>query len=288
MALRRKGQLDEAIACFHKALTLDPKLANAHIGLGHALSGKGQVNEAIACFRQGLALDPKNAQVHLSLGLALHGQGRYAEARDATARTLELLPDKHPLRALASQQLQTCERWVKLEARLPRLLTGEDKPASAGECLDVVTLCGHQRRYAAVARFSAEAFAAEPKLADDMQAGHRHKAACFAALAAAGQGEDAGKLGDQERARLRQQALDWLRADLALSTKWTATSPANAPFLQQMLKHWQQDRTLAGLRDEAALARLPADEQKAFAQLWADVAALLKNAETPAPKETKP
>jgi len=45
------------------------------------------------------------------------------------------------------------------------------------------------------------------------------------------------------------------------------------------LDHWQKDSDLAGIRDAAALAKLPAEEQKAFTQLWADVAALLKKAE---------
>ena len=38
-------------------------------------------------------------------------------------------------------------------------------------------------------------------------------------------------------------------------------------------------RDLAGIRDKAALAKLPAEEQKAFTRLWSDVAALLKRAE---------
>ena len=38
------------------------------------------------------------------------------------------------------------------------------------------------------------------------------------------------------------------------------------------MNHWQQDTDLAGIRDKAALAKLPAEEQKAFTQLWADVA----------------
>jgi len=45
------------------------------------------------------------------------------------------------------------------------------------------------------------------------------------------------------------------------------------------LKRWQWDRDLAGIRDKAALAKLPAEEQKAFTRLWSDVAALLKRAE---------
>jgi hypothetical protein len=42
----------------------------------------------------------------------------------------------------------------------------------------------------------------------------------------------------------------------------------------------------AGIRDAAALARLPAEEQKTFAQFWADVAALLKKAESPREQAT--
>ena len=45
------------------------------------------------------------------------------------------------------------------------------------------------------------------------------------------------------------------------------------------MSHWQQDTDLAGIRDAAALARLPSQEQKACTQLWADVAALLKKAQ---------
>ena len=99
-------------------------------------------------------------------------------------------------------------------------------------------------------------------------------------MAAAGQGEDTGKLDDKERARLRQQARAWLRADLALFTRQLETSqPADRGAVQQMVKHWQQDTDLAGLRDATPLTRLPAEEKQACIQLWADVAALLKKAE---------
>jgi hypothetical protein len=57
--------------------------------------------------------------------------------------------------------------------------------------------------------------------------------------------------------------------------------------VQRILTHWQGDSNLAGVRDQAALEKLLPDEQKAFTQLWVDVAALLKRAETPAGKEGK-
>jgi hypothetical protein len=52
--------------------------------------------------------------------------------------------------------------------------------------------------------------------------------------------------------------------------------PADRPAVQQALRHWQMDTDLAGIRDPAALTKLPAEECAACERLWADVAALLK------------
>ena len=238
--------MDEAIACYHKAIALDPKYAKAHYNLGYALQGKGQVDEAIACYQKAIALDPK-----------------YAAARTGLARA---------------------ERLAARD-KLPAFQNGSYTPASNAERLGLAGWCQIEKLNHTATRLYAAAFAADPKLADDLEAGHRYNAACYAALAAAGQGEDAAKLDDKDKARLRQQALDWLRADLALRTRQLESGqPADRTAAQQALRHWQKDTDLAGLRDAAALARLPSDEQKACSQLWADVAALLKKAELPTPK----
>ena len=239
-----KGQLDEAIACFRKAIELDPKNATAHANLGIALKGKGQVDEAIACYKKAIELDPKSA----------------------VARTL-----------LANAQLMAA-----VQDKLPAFLKGQFQPTTSDERLGLADWCEIKKLHHAAAGLYAAAFAADPKLADDLKAGHRYDAACSASLAAAGQGEDAAKLDDAERTRLRKQALEWLRADLALRTKQLETGkPADRAEVQQTMRHWQQDTDLAGIRDAAALAKLPADEQKACTQLWADVAALLKKANAP-------
>src|SRR5262249_59870885 len=101
--------------------------------------------------------------------------------------------------------------------------------------------------------------------------------ACAAALAAAGKGEDARDLTAEQRTKLRKQALDWLRADLAA---WTKVAEGGQPqalaVVQRTLTHWQGDADLASLRDKEALAKLPQTERAAFTKLWADVDALLK------------
>ena len=138
----------------------------------------------------------------------------------------------------------------------------------------------NRKHFVVATRLWAEALDADPVLADDFRAAHRYNAACAAALAAAGQGEDATKLDDKERVRLRKQALDWLRADLTLRTKQLESgSLTDRAAAQQALRHWQKDPDLAGIRDQEALAKLPAEERATCAKLWADVAALLKTAE---------
>jgi hypothetical protein len=132
-----------------------------------------------------------------------------------------------------------------------------------------------KRRYAAAARFYAAAFAARPALSDDLQAGHRYAAACCAARAGCGRGQDQPPPDDKERARLRRQALDWLGADLTLWAKLAADKPPARPQARETLQHWQKDPDLAGLRDPEALARLPEAERAACRELWARVGAVL-------------
>jgi tetratricopeptide (TPR) repeat protein len=281
-ALAAKGELDGAIACYEKALALDPKLAKAQTNLGNALKAKGDLDRAIACYEKALALDPKLALAHGALGQALLGQGRFTEARDSTRRCLQLLPPRHPLRARTSQILSLCERLLVLEAQVPALLQGKTQPASTAERLEYAGLCYYKKLYTAAVRLYAAAFTADPKLADNPAAGHRYNAACCAALAGAGQGNDAGQLDARERHHWRQQALDWLRQDLGLWGKLleAGTTQARAA-VQQRLRHWQRNPNLAGVRDAAWLVNLPDKELQACRQLWADVDALLKRAGEP-------
>jgi tetratricopeptide (TPR) repeat protein len=70
-ALWAKGDLDGAIACYHRALDLAPKRASVHYNLGVALQAKHDLDGAIACYHRALDLDPKLAGAHYNLGNAL-------------------------------------------------------------------------------------------------------------------------------------------------------------------------------------------------------------------------
>ena len=173
--------------------------AAVHANLGIALQGKGQVDEAIACYKKGIELDPKLA----------------------VARTL-----------LANAQLMAA-----VQDKLLVFLKGQFQPTTNDERLGLVNWCENKKLHYAATSLYAAAFAADPKLGDDLKAGHRYAAARSASLAAAGQGEDAAKLDNAERTRLRKQALEWLRADLALRTKQLETGkPADRAEVQQTVR----------------------------------------------------
>jgi hypothetical protein len=180
----------------------------------------------------------------------------------------------------SGQWVREAERLVALDRKLAAVLKDQGQPADAAECLAFAQLCQQYKKLPrAAARFYADAFA-EPKLTADPLSAYRYNAARAATLAAAGQGEDAIKLADEERTRLRQQALDWLKADLAAWTKVLDKGPPQArQVVAQALQHWQKDPDLASLRDKAALDKLPAAERDAWQRLWADVDALLKRAQ---------
>ena len=88
-----RGQVDEAIAHYRKALEIKPDYAEAHNNLGNALAGRGQVDEAIAHYRKALEIKPDYAEAHYNLGNALAGRGQVDEAIAHYRKALEIKPD---------------------------------------------------------------------------------------------------------------------------------------------------------------------------------------------------
>src|SRR5262249_17904089 len=129
--------------------------------------------------------------------------------------------------------------------------------------------------YASAARLYREAIAARPDLVASPGNGLRYNAACAAALAGCGAGEDAAKLTDAERAGLRKQARDWLRADL---DAWRRLPDQARPAVAKTMQHWLRDPDFNGVRGPDALAKLPEAERKDWQELWADVADTLARA----------
>jgi serine/threonine protein kinase/Flp pilus assembly protein TadD len=284
-ALTSQGQRAEAEAAYRQVIKLKPGNAEACYNLGNVLRDLRRRDEAIEMYRQAIALRPDIPEAHCNLGLELQRQGHFSEAAAELRTGHELGSKRKEWPYSSAEWLREAEQWVAAEAKLPSALAGTIPPGDAGEWLTLAKLCHHhKKRYADAARFYACAFAAEPKLAEEHN-GHRYNAACAAAVGAC---SDVG-LDDAQRARLRRQALDWLAADLAAWAE-LADNPADRPKVRQAMQHWQKDSDFAGVRGDAALARLPEAERDAWQKLWAEVADLLKRTDEPtaAAKPTTP
>jgi tetratricopeptide (TPR) repeat protein len=279
----RGPALNEAIAYYWKAYYCEPDWTPARNPLRIPPQDEARLKEAIDHYRQAIRLDPQFALAHGALGQALLARREFAEAEAETRRCLDLLPEgQKDLRANLESQLLRCQHLRALERRLPAVVQGTDEPAT-GDCLDLAELCFVKNHFATAGRLYARGLAGTPHLAEDLRAGRRFNAACAAALAGAGQGDDASGLGERERAELRNQARDWLQLDLAAwAQKVDSGTEADRIQAQKSLAPWRIDPDLTGLRDANAVETLPPAEQQKWRALWQEVVDLLRRTEIPA------
>jgi serine/threonine-protein kinase len=226
---------DELLRFATATLALRSQNPAMHIEVGDLLEQKGRLDEAIAAYQEGIRLEPEHDPGYWRLGLALKKKGRFAEAGDALRQAIRLRP------------------W------------NADYHTALGLVLDEQGL-----RDDAVATFEE---AIRVQLASDLYPeDNRYNAACIAAQAGCSGGQDDYPSQEPARVRWREQALAWLRADLALRAEQLVSDDSKArAAARRALQHWQRDSDLAGLRDDAALAKLPEAERQACRQLWAEV-----------------
>jgi serine/threonine-protein kinase len=273
-ALVDRGEWDLAIAEFREAVQCGPKAQFAHHRLATALFEEGRVEDALASCREAIRLDPAFGPGFATQGHILMAMGDF-EAAAASFRQYRPGPAHTRERSSPQALARDAARMIALDARLPVLLRGEDRPSGALECAEFARLCRVRQHFAKSARLWADAFAAQPEIADDIRAENRYAAACSAALAGSGQGRDNPAPDEPARARLRSQALGCLLAELAGYTKRaSAGNPRDRARIPRVIGRWQVDPALAGIRDEAALAGLTESEAKRWRALWADVEAL--------------
>ena len=156
------------------------------------------------------------------------------------------------------------------------MLKGDDNPKDNAERLELAHHSHLNFLYAASFRLFAEAFTADPKAELDLDRGSRYDAACSAALAGTGQGDDAPAADPAARAKLRKRAHDLLKADLlACAARLEAGKSEDRNSVERRVSHWKVDIDLRGIRDEKELAKLPVEERTALKTLWSEVDELL-------------
>ena len=73
-------RLQEAVACFQEAITVDPENSEAHLKKGIALERMGRMEQALAAYEEALRLNPKRTVANVYKARVLAAMHRYDEA----------------------------------------------------------------------------------------------------------------------------------------------------------------------------------------------------------------
>jgi tetratricopeptide (TPR) repeat protein len=79
-AFMAKGDYDQAIACFDKALAIEPSFAEAYCNRGTAYYEKGQYDPAISDFSRAIEIEPDFAQAYYNRAVAYYDKVEYEKA----------------------------------------------------------------------------------------------------------------------------------------------------------------------------------------------------------------
>jgi len=91
--LAERGNIEESVAAYRAAATLDDTRVPTHMALGELLAENGRFAEAAVSFRRVTALQPDLAVAHYNLGVALTSSGDPTGAITVYEQLLVLLPD---------------------------------------------------------------------------------------------------------------------------------------------------------------------------------------------------
>jgi tetratricopeptide (TPR) repeat protein len=93
LTLFQTDRLDEAIAAFDEALSIDAEFYPAWANKGAALAKAGRSSEAIEAYGKALEIKPELAPLHWVIGESLGVQGQDREALAHLSRAVALSPD---------------------------------------------------------------------------------------------------------------------------------------------------------------------------------------------------
>ena len=113
-----RGQIDESIDHYERALRLRDGNVAAHFGLGRALAAKQKTDPAIFHFQKALSIQPDNIGASNDLGVMFASKGEIREAISAWQQSLSFDPDN----ADAANNIA----WARATAADPDLRDGRE------------------------------------------------------------------------------------------------------------------------------------------------------------------
>ena len=80
LAYYNRGQLEQSIAEYQKAIQINPNFAQARNNLGNVYYNQSKLEEAVVEYQGAITINPNYAKAHYNLGVVYHQQGKLEEA----------------------------------------------------------------------------------------------------------------------------------------------------------------------------------------------------------------
>ena len=278
-ALEASGDDSRAFECARGAVAQRPECLLGFFDLGLDVANLLDVDAAIASEREELHTFPASPPRHALLGVLLWSKGHSSEAlfelRAAddigAVRRNWALPSENDFtraRRLILEERRS-KAWVAaaeheadLAERLERVARGDDRARDPAEALEFARLALRRDRIPEAAKlFDSALEGGDSKELDGSSA--RVEAAAAAVLLGC---------GNADGARWRGRAAAWMSADLdAVSAATKSSEIPRRALASRTIGRWRRDRRLDCVRGVDAIAKLPAEEQTTWRNLWAQL-----------------
>ena len=156
------------------------------------------------------------------------------------------------------------------------ILAGKARVENASEGVYFTMLCENYQWLGGATMIYEQTFKQDLNLLPADGPSHYFRAARYGVLGGTGPTDDRPPLGPADRARLRGQALAWLRTELDIWKNRLRSGASETRIrASETFRIWKQDVWLAGVRTTEALAKLPAQEREAWQAFWSELDQLL-------------
>jgi superkiller protein 3 len=97
-SLMKLDRVDDALLAYRETVRLNPRWTGARLLIAYHLRARGQFDEALGEYEKALQVDPNNPQVYFGMGWAQFETGGLAKARGSWRHALQLAPQNALLR----------------------------------------------------------------------------------------------------------------------------------------------------------------------------------------------
>jgi tetratricopeptide (TPR) repeat protein len=163
-SLEKRGQTENAVESYSKAIALDSNYVEAYHNLGLLLAKQNRFEQAIANYNTGLKLDPQYAPLLRDLGLGLFKQGKTKEALECYYKAVQIDPidaKSYEYLAFALQSEGKTDEAIRYYNR-----SLEIDPANAEAHYNLGAVLQSQGRPEEAAKHYAEALRIKPDFVD--------------------------------------------------------------------------------------------------------------------------